>query len=63
MLGEAKSLLTIMVPVRSQELHRVQNINVGADDHVVNPYSIEKLFAGIKAQLWRACAAAIGERR
>ena len=63
MLGEAKSLLTSLVPVRSQEVHRVQNINVGADDHVVNPYSIEKLFAGIKAQLWRAFAAAIGERR
>ena len=62
MLGEAKSLLTIMVSVRSQELDRMQNFNAGADDHVVNPYFIEKLIAVIKAQLWRACAAAIGER-
>lgn len=44
----------VMVTARGEEHHRVQGLNVGADDYVVKPYSATELLARVRAVLRRA---------
>jgi DNA-binding response OmpR family regulator len=44
----------IMLTAKGQEEHRVQGLNLGADDYIVKPFSAEELLARVKAVLRRS---------
>lgn len=44
----------IMLTAKGEEEHRVQGLNLGADDYIVKPFSADELLARVRAVLRRA---------
>ena len=59
--GETKSITIIILSGRSEESGRIHNLDKGAGDYMVKPYSIAELIAWIKVQLRHNRAAVLGE--
>ena len=52
----------IMVTAKGQEKERIEGLNIGADDYITKPFSLEELLARIQAVLRRTDPArAVGE--
>ena len=56
-----RSLPSLMLSARSEEVDRVRGLETGADDYVVKPYSIVELMARARALLRRTRPASVGE--
>ncbi len=55
-LREKSQVPIIVLSVRGQERIKVQALDVGADDYVTKPFSMEELLARVRANLRRATA-------
>jgi two-component system, OmpR family, phosphate regulon response regulator PhoB len=51
---KTKSIPLIMLTARSEEQDKILGLNLGADDYIVKPFSINELLARVKALLRRA---------
>ena len=60
--SKTRQIPVIMLSARAEEVDRVRGLETGADDYVVEPYSVIELMARIKAHLRRIRAAAVGDR-
>ncbi|NIM94686.1 MAG: response regulator [Anaerolineales bacterium] len=52
--GEGTATPILMLTARSEEVDRVQGLDLGADDYVTKPFSVPELLARIRAILRRA---------
>ena len=50
---ETKNLPVIMVTARAEDSDRIRGLNVGADDYITKPFSVDELIARIHAVLRR----------
>ena len=57
-----KSLPILMLTARGEEAERIRSLEMGADDHVVKPYSLAEVIARIHALLRRSRPALAHER-
>ena len=60
--AETRSVPSIMLSARSEEVDRVRGLETGADDYVVKPYSVVELMARVRTQLRRARPSSVGMR-
>ena len=60
-IRERSSVAIIVVSARGGERDKVSALNVGADDYMTKPFSIEELLARINATLRRTRPAAAGD--
>jgi two-component system phosphate regulon response regulator PhoB len=51
----------IMLTARSEEEDRVRGLDIGADDYVTKPYSVNELVARVRAMLRRTRPGSVGE--
>ena len=51
---ETRELPVIMVTARSEDQDAVRGLNIGADDYIVKPFSMEALLARVRALLRRS---------
>ncbi len=56
-----RAIPVIMLSARTEELDRVQGLEMGADDYVVKPYSVSEFMARVRAQLRRVRPATQGQ--
>jgi len=56
-----REIPVIMLTARSEELDKVRGLDIGADDYVVKPYSVNELLARVRAMLRRTRPSSIGE--
>ncbi|MDA1329671.1 MAG: DNA-binding response regulator [Chloroflexi bacterium] len=57
-IREFSNVPLIMLTAKGNEEHRVQGLNLGADDYIVKPFSANELLARVHAVLRRARASA-----
>ena len=60
--AKTKNTPIIMLSARSEEVDRIRGLDIGADDYVSKPYSINELLARIKGQIRRVREAAVAEK-
>lgn len=58
---DTREIPIIMLSARSEEVDRVRELETGADDYVVKPYSVIELMARVRTQLRRVRPAATGQ--
>ncbi|MEI4470421.1 phosphate regulon transcriptional regulator PhoB [Frigidibacter sp. MR17.24] len=58
---ETRNVPIIMLSARSEEGDRVRGLEIGADDYVIKPYSVNELMARVRTQLRRTRPATQGE--
>jgi len=46
-----------MVTARSEEVDKIQGLDMGADDYITKPYSIKELLARVRAAIRRPASA------
>ncbi|GAH40467.1 unnamed protein product, partial [marine sediment metagenome] len=46
-------MLIIMLTAKGQEKEKITGLNIGADDYITKPFSLEEMLARIKAVLRR----------
>jgi len=51
----------IMLTARGEEADRIRGLDIGADDYVVKPYSVNELIARVRALLRRTRPSVVGE--
>lgn len=59
--ANTKSIPVIMLTARGEELDKVLGLELGADDYITKPYSINELVARIRAVLRRTTTAALAD--
>lgn len=59
---ETRELPIIIVTARAEDQDAVRGLNIGADDYITKPFSIDALLARVRALLRRARPAAAKER-
>ena len=52
-----KEIPVIMVTARSEEVDKIQGLDMGADDYITKPYSIKELLARVRAAIRRPASA------
>jgi two-component system, OmpR family, KDP operon response regulator KdpE len=62
-LREFSNVPVIMVTAIGTEVHKVQGLDLGADDYLTKPYGMEELKARIRATLRRVAPPSPGESR
>lgn len=60
-LRSTKLTPIIMLTARSEEEDRVRGLDIGADDYVTKPYSVNELVARVRAMLRRTRPGSVGE--
>lgn len=58
---ETREVAIILLSARSEDADKVRGLELGADDYVAKPYSINELMARVKSQLRRTRASSVGE--
>lgn len=53
----------LMLTARAEETSKITGLDLGADDYVIKPFSVEELLARVRAVLRRAEAGGAGEAR
>ena len=53
-IREFSNVPVIMLTAKGEEIHRVQGLNLGADDYITKPFSANELLARVRAVLRRA---------
>ncbi|WP_458792543.1 phosphate regulon transcriptional regulator PhoB [Yoonia sp. MH D7] len=51
---ETRHIPVIMLSARSEEVDTVRGLEIGADDYVIKPYSVNELMARVRTQLRRS---------
>lgn len=57
---ETREIPVLMISARSEEDDRVRGLEIGADDYVTKPYSVNELVARVRANLRRTRPGAVG---
>jgi two-component system phosphate regulon response regulator PhoB len=52
-----REIPVIMVTARSEEVDKIQGLDMGADDYITKPYSIKELLARVRAAIRRPASA------
>ena len=52
-----KEIPVIMITARSEEVDKIQGLDMGADDYITKPYSIKELLARVRAAIRRPASA------
>lgn len=61
-LREKKTVPVIMLTAREEELDKIHGLELGADDYITKPFSMNELKARIRANLRRVDYAKVGEQ-
>ncbi|WP_114966587.1 phosphate regulon transcriptional regulator PhoB [Alkalilacustris brevis] len=57
---DTRDIPVLMISARSEEDDRVRGLEIGADDYVTKPYSVNELVARVRANLRRTRPGAVG---
>ncbi|MFL2781300.1 MAG: phosphate regulon transcriptional regulator PhoB [Rhodospirillales bacterium] len=57
-----REIPVIMVTARSEEVDKIQGLDMGADDYITKPYSIKELLARVRAAIRRPASAIVEDK-